>query len=102
LIIPIGDKHGGAGCDDPHVRLCEKPIIYSWAYSIRVADVRSTRVTAFCAIIRGGNQLSRINRKIYPCPAFAQLITQMPFVKPTSAPGDKEFKPLAERVKLHK
>jgi predicted oxidoreductase (fatty acid repression mutant protein) len=39
---------------------------------------------------------------MYPCPAFAQLITQMPFVKPTSAPGDKEFKPLAERVKLHK
>ncbi|AJS58611.1 hypothetical protein UB51_09055 [Paenibacillus sp. IHBB 10380] len=24
--IPSGDNHGGAVCDDPHVRFCERPM----------------------------------------------------------------------------
>lgn len=32
--IPSGDNRGGAGCEDPHVRFCERPMIISWAYSI--------------------------------------------------------------------
>ncbi|MFC3773227.1 hypothetical protein, partial [Paenibacillus sp. GCM10012303] len=25
-ITPKGDNLGGAGCDDPHVRICERPM----------------------------------------------------------------------------
>lgn len=35
-------------------------------------------------------------------PAKWKLIAQMPFGKPTAAPGEKEFQPLDERVKLYK
>lgn len=35
-------------------------------------------------------------------PESWQLIAQMPFGKPTSAPGEKEFQPLEERVKVFK
>jgi predicted oxidoreductase (fatty acid repression mutant protein) len=35
-------------------------------------------------------------------PATWKLIAQMPFGKPVSQPGPKEFKPLAERIKLFK
>ncbi|MFF2482851.1 nitroreductase family protein [Paenibacillus sp. NPDC058071] len=35
-------------------------------------------------------------------PASWQLIAQLPFGKPTSEPGDKEFQPIEERVKVHK
>lgn len=35
-------------------------------------------------------------------PATWKLIAQMPFGKPTAQPGDKEFRPLAERVIIHK
>lgn len=35
-------------------------------------------------------------------PADWKLLAQMPFGKPTAAPGDKEFQPLAERVKFFK
>lgn len=31
-----------------------------------------------------------------------RLIAQMPFGKPTATPGDKEFQPIEERVKVHK
>ncbi|MGQ8874461.1 nitroreductase family protein [Paenibacillus sp. TSA_86.1] len=31
-----------------------------------------------------------------------RLIAQMPFGKPTAAPGEKEFQPIEERVKVHK
>ncbi|WP_205182317.1 hypothetical protein, partial [Neobacillus cucumis] len=31
---PNGDKHGGAVCDDPHVRICERRMNTSCAYSI--------------------------------------------------------------------
>ncbi|GLB58087.1 hypothetical protein NCCP133_02200 [Cytobacillus sp. NCCP-133] len=34
-IIPNGDNHGGAVCDDPHVRFCERRMSNSCAYSIR-------------------------------------------------------------------
>jgi len=26
IYIPKGDNAGGTGCDDPHVRLCERPM----------------------------------------------------------------------------
>jgi len=32
--IPSGDNRGGAGCEGPHVRFCERPMIISWAYSM--------------------------------------------------------------------
>jgi predicted oxidoreductase (fatty acid repression mutant protein) len=35
-------------------------------------------------------------------PASWKLRAQMPFGKPTAAPGEKEYKPLAERVKVFK
>jgi predicted oxidoreductase (fatty acid repression mutant protein) len=35
-------------------------------------------------------------------PASWKLVTQMPFGKPTASAGDKEFKPLEERVKFFK
>jgi len=35
-------------------------------------------------------------------PKTWKLIAQMPFGQPTQAPGDKEFQPIADRVKLHK
>lgn len=35
-------------------------------------------------------------------PAGWKLIAQMPFGKPTAAPGDKDFQPLEERIKLFK
>jgi predicted oxidoreductase (fatty acid repression mutant protein) len=35
-------------------------------------------------------------------PETWQLVAQMPFGKPTAPPGDKEFKPLEERVKVFK
>ncbi|WP_342555670.1 nitroreductase family protein [Paenibacillus sp. FSL R7-0652] len=31
-----------------------------------------------------------------------RLIAQMPFGKPTATPGEKEFQPIEERVKIHK
>lgn len=31
-----------------------------------------------------------------------KLIAQMPFGKPTAGPGDKDFKPLEERIKIYK
>lgn len=34
-------------------------------------------------------------------PETWELIAQMPFGKPTAPPGDKEFKPLEERVKIY-
>lgn len=35
-------------------------------------------------------------------PANWKLIAQLPFGKPTAAPGEKEFKPLEERIKIFK
>ena len=35
-------------------------------------------------------------------PTTWKLISQMPFGKPTAQPGDKEFKPLEERIKVFK
>lgn len=35
-------------------------------------------------------------------PSTWKLIAQMPFGKPTAEPGDKEFKPLEDRVKIFK
>lgn len=35
-------------------------------------------------------------------PASWKLKAQMPFGKPTAAPGEKEYKPLAERIKVFK
>lgn len=35
-------------------------------------------------------------------PGNWQLVAQMPFGKPTSAPGEKQFQPLADRVKVFK
>ena len=35
-------------------------------------------------------------------PATWKLIAQMPFGKPTAAPGDKEFQPLEARVKIYR
>ncbi|MFK3939578.1 nitroreductase family protein [Alkalihalobacillus sp. NPDC078783] len=41
-------------------------------------------------------------RKEWNVPTTWRLRAQMPFGKPASKPGDKEFKPLDERVKLYK
>ncbi|KZZ84041.1 nitroreductase family protein [Bacillus sp. SJS] len=41
-------------------------------------------------------------KKEWHIPAGWKLIAQMPFGKPVSAPGPKEFKPVDERVKFHK
>jgi predicted oxidoreductase (fatty acid repression mutant protein) len=35
-------------------------------------------------------------------PETWQLVAQMPFGKPTAPPGEKEFKPIEERVKIYK
>ncbi len=35
-------------------------------------------------------------------PGNWKLIAQMPFGKPTAAPGDKQFQPLEERIKIYK
>ncbi|WP_430000256.1 nitroreductase family protein [Metabacillus fastidiosus] len=41
-------------------------------------------------------------KKEWNIPASWDLIAQMPFGKPTAEPGEKEFKPLEERVKVFK
>ncbi|MGD6817872.1 nitroreductase family protein [Metabacillus sp. 84] len=41
-------------------------------------------------------------QKEWKLPAGWKLIAQMPFGKPVSPPGPKEFKPLGERVQFHK
>ncbi|MBC8014573.1 MAG: nitroreductase family protein [Sporomusaceae bacterium] len=41
-------------------------------------------------------------RQQWNVPATWKLIAQMPFGKPTVTPGDKEFKPLEDRVKVFK
>lgn len=41
-------------------------------------------------------------RKEWDIPSSWKLIAQMPFGKPTAPAGDKEFKPLEERVKFFK
>lgn len=41
-------------------------------------------------------------RQQWNVPTTWKLIAQMPFGKPTAAPGEKEFKPLADRVKVFK
>lgn len=41
-------------------------------------------------------------QKTWNIPPSWKLIAQMPFGKPTAQPGDKEFKPIEERVKVHK
>ncbi|KEQ24279.1 nitroreductase family protein [Paenibacillus tyrfis] len=40
-------------------------------------------------------------RAEWSLPETWELIAQMPFGKPTAPPGDKEFKPLEERVKIY-
>lgn len=39
-------------------------------------------------------------RRQWNLPGEWKLLAEMPFGKPTAAPGEKEFKPLAERVKV--
>lgn len=41
-------------------------------------------------------------RKQWGVPESWQLIAQMPFGKPTAGPGDKDFKPIEERMKIFK
>lgn len=41
-------------------------------------------------------------REKWHVPLGWKLIAQMPFGKPTAAPGDKEFRPLDERIKVYK
>ncbi|OBY81539.1 nitroreductase [Paenibacillus sp. KS1] len=41
-------------------------------------------------------------KKEWNIPANWKLIAQMPFGNPTAAPGEKQFKPLEERVMFHK
>lgn len=41
-------------------------------------------------------------KREWSIPEKWKLIAQMPFGKPTAAPGEKEFQPLAERVKIYK
>lgn len=41
-------------------------------------------------------------KKEWSIPANWKLIAQMPFGKPTAQPGEKEFRPLEERVKVFK
>ncbi|SIR61922.1 hypothetical protein SAMN05878482_104501 [Peribacillus simplex] len=41
-------------------------------------------------------------KKEWDVPSNWKLIAQMPFGNPTSQPGDKEFKPLEERIKFYK
>ncbi|MEK4563666.1 nitroreductase family protein [Alkalihalobacillus sp. FSL R5-0424] len=41
-------------------------------------------------------------RKEWNVPSTWKLRAQMPFGKPVASPGDKEFKPLEERVKVYK
>lgn len=41
-------------------------------------------------------------KREWQIPAEWKLVAQMPFGKPTGLPGAKEFKPLAERVKVFK
>lgn len=41
-------------------------------------------------------------KKTWSLPDSWQLIAQMPFGKPTAAPGEKQFQPIEERVKVFK
>jgi predicted oxidoreductase (fatty acid repression mutant protein) len=41
-------------------------------------------------------------KKLWKVPDDWELIAQMPFGKPTAPPGEKEFQPLEERVKVYK
>ncbi|MFE4707737.1 nitroreductase family protein [Peribacillus simplex] len=41
-------------------------------------------------------------KKEWDVPSNWKLIAQMPFGNPTAQPGDKEFKPLEDRIKFHK
>lgn len=41
-------------------------------------------------------------KKEWNIPASWKLIAELPFGKPTAAPGEKQFKPLEERVKVYK
>ncbi|MBT2648453.1 nitroreductase family protein [Bacillus sp. ISL-34] len=41
-------------------------------------------------------------KKEWDVPSNWKLIAQMPFGNPTAQPGDKEFKPLEERIKFYK
>lgn len=41
-------------------------------------------------------------QKMWGVPASWKLLAQMPFGKPTAAPGEKQFKPLEERMKVFK
>lgn len=41
-------------------------------------------------------------KKAWDVPPKWKLIAQMPFGKPTAAPGPKEFQPLEERIKIYK
>lgn len=41
-------------------------------------------------------------KKAWDIPPKWKLIAQMPFGKPTAAPGPKEFQPLEERIKIYK
>jgi predicted oxidoreductase (fatty acid repression mutant protein) len=41
-------------------------------------------------------------KKEWNVPSNWKLIAQMPFGNPTAQPGDKEFKPLEDRIKFYK
>ena len=41
-------------------------------------------------------------KNLFDLPDHYRLIAQMPFGKPLSAPGEKDFKPIKERVKVFK
>ncbi|MCZ8521777.1 MULTISPECIES: nitroreductase family protein [Paenibacillus] len=45
--------------------------------------------------------IDELVRSEWDIPATWQLIAQMPFGQPAAPPGDKEFKPVDERVKVH-
>jgi predicted oxidoreductase (fatty acid repression mutant protein) len=63
----------------------------------------SLEIEGFGASLQHYNPL--IDEKVraeWGIPETWQLVAQMPFGKPTAPPGDKEFKPLEERVKVFK
>ncbi|QGQ95328.1 nitroreductase family protein [Paenibacillus psychroresistens] len=63
----------------------------------------SLEIEGFGASVQHYNPL--IDEKVkaeWKIPESWQLITQMPFGKPTAQPGNKEFQPLEERVKIFK
>lgn len=78
-----------------------------WSYQssgmLQLVVWTSLELEGFGASLQHYNPLiDEAVKKEWNIPEQWKLIAQMPFGKPTAAPGDKEFQPLGERIKVYK